>query len=164
MKEQMGKGKKGKKGESKPGSQGMSKEIAQMAAKQAAIRKEIEKMAQELNEDGSGKGNGLKEIAKDMEEQEKDMVNKKFDTEIMNRQQEIISRLLKAENAEREREMDEKRKSLTGDQSLKSNPLDYLEYQKQQQKEVELLKTMPPSLKPYYKERVNEYFNKLEAE
>lgn len=157
-------GKKGKDGKPKPGSGGMSKQIAEMAAKQAAIRKEIEKMAEEMNEDGSGKGNGLKEIAKEMEDQEKDLVNKKFDTEVMERQQDILSRLLKAENAEREREMDEKRKSLTGDQSLKSNPLDYLEYQKQKQKEVELLKTMPPSLKPYYKERVNDYFNKLEAE
>jgi hypothetical protein len=37
----------------------------------------------------------------------------------------------------------------------------YSEYKEQKERETELLRTMPPALKPYYKERVNEYFNKL---
>ena len=35
---------------------------------------------------------------------------------------------------------------------------------KKKEKEVELLRTMPLSLKPYYKDKVNEYFNKLGAD
>lgn len=149
-----GEGKDGKKGE-------MSKEMAQMAAKQAAIRREMEKMGEQLNQDGSGNGNEIKKIAKEMEEMEKDIVNQQFDIEMMKRQQDILTRLLKAENAEREREMDNKRKSQEAREQLISNPQNYSEYQKRKEKEIEMLKTLPPTLKPHYKEKVNNYFNKL---
>ncbi|MCB0760420.1 MAG: hypothetical protein KDC12_02780 [Flavobacteriales bacterium] len=149
------------KGESKSGKGEMSKEIAQMAAKQAAIRKEVEKMSQQLNEDGSGQGNELKKIAKEMEDMEKDMVNQKFDVEMMKRQQDILTRLLKAENAERQREMDNQRKSNEAREYQISNPQQYSDYQKRKEKEIEMLKTLPPTLKPHYKEKVNNYFNKL---
>jgi hypothetical protein len=159
MKEQMGKnGEKGKSQQQKPG---MSQEIAKMAAKQAAIRQQIEQMSQQLNEDGSKSGNGLKEIAKEMEELEKDLVNMRVDEATMKRQQDILIRLLEAENAERQREMDEKRKSNEAIEQKFSNPMRYSEYKEQKERETELLRTMPPALKPYYKERVNEYFNKL---
>ncbi len=158
MKGQMGKGKDGKPNRPMPG---MSQQVAEMAAKQAAIRKEVERMSQELNEDGSKSGNGLKEIAKDMEELEKDLVNMRIDEATLMRQQDILTRLLKAENAEREREMDNKRKSNEALEEIISNPLRYSEYKEKKEKELELLKTVPPSLKPYYKGKVNEYFNKL---
>lgn len=159
MKQQMGKdGNKGKTGE-----QGqMSKQLAEMAAKQAAIRQMMEQMGQELNKDGSGNGNEFKQIAKEMEKIEEDIVNKRVNQETLERQQDIMIRLLKAEHAERTREEDEKRKSKSGDQSLKSTPPNIEEYLKQKEKETELLRTIPPSLKPYYKERVNDYFNNLE--
>jgi hypothetical protein len=140
----------------------MSEELAKMAAKQSAIRREIEKMGQKLNEDGSGAGNELKKIAKEMEDLERDIVNKEIDQQSLDRQQDILIRLLKAENAERQREMDEQRQSKEAQEQLISNPMKYSEYQKKKEQEVELLKTVPPALKPYYKERVNEYFNKLD--
>ena len=140
----------------------MSEELAKMAAKQSAIRREIEKMGQKLNEDGSGAGNELKKIAKEMEDLERDIVNKEIDQQSLDRQQDILIRLLKAENAERQREMDEQRQSKEAHEQLISNPMKYSEYQKKKEQEVELLKTVPPALKPYYKERVNEYFNKLD--
>lgn len=159
MKEQMGEGNKGK---NKGGQGGMSKEIAQMAAKQAAIRQMMQQMGQQLNEDGSGNGNELKQIAKEMEQIEEDLVNKRVTDETLKRQQDIMIRLLKAENAERTRDQDEQRKSKAGDQQLRSNPIQYSEYQKKKQREVEMLKTVPPSLKPYYREKVNDYFNNLD--
>ena len=139
----------------------MGKEMMQMAAKQRAIREGLEKIADELNQDGSGNGNELKKIAKDMEEVERDIVNNEIDQETIDRQAEIMSRLLKAENAEREREMDEKRKSNEALEQKYSNPVQMSEFQKQKEREVELLRTVSPELKPYYKEKVNEYFNKL---
>ena len=62
--------------QAKPG--GMSKELAQMAAQQAALRKMAQK-AKQLNEDGSGKGNQMGDIAKEMEEIERDLVNRQVD-------------------------------------------------------------------------------------
>ena len=45
-----------------------------------------------------------------------------------------------------------------------STPEEYEEYRKRKEQEVELLRTLPPSLKPYYKGKVNEYFNKLDGQ
>jgi hypothetical protein len=148
-------------GKNNAGKSEMSKELAQMAAKQAAIRREIEKMGQKLNEDGSGMGNEMKKIAKEMEDLEKDLVNKKINQETLERQKDILTRLLKAENAERTREMDEQRKSTEAKEQQISNPIKYSEYQEKKKREIEMLRTMPPALKPYYRDRVNNYFNKL---
>ena len=175
MKKSMEKGdnsggkKEGEKGDGgkKPGGHGgvggmSSKEIAQMAAAQSALRKQMEQMGQELNKDGSGNGNGLKKIAKDMEKLEEDIVNKRISKETITRHKDIMTRLLKHEKAQREREFDEKREANEAKKQLFSNPNEYLEYKDEKEKEIEMLKTIPPSLKPYYKNKVNEYFNQID--
>ncbi len=151
----------GNQGKSGKQSKENAKELAKSAAKQAAIRKEIEKLGDQLNEDGSGNGNELKKIAKEIEELEQDLVNKRVDQNTLNRQQDIVTRLLKHEKAEREREKDNKRKSNEATNPPVSSPQDYKKYLEKRAKELEMLRTTPPSLKPYYKEKVNEYFNKL---
>jgi hypothetical protein len=152
-------------GEQKGGqSTGMSKEIAQMAAQQAAIRESLEKLANQLNEQGKGEGNELKEITKMMEENEQDLARITISRQTMLRQQEITSRLLKAEKAEREREWDEERKSDTPKSYEISNPDAYSKYKKIKKKEAEMLETLPPDLNPYYKRKVSTYFNKLETD
>jgi hypothetical protein len=133
-----------------------------MAAAQSALRKQMEQMAQELNKDGSGNGNGLKKIAKDMEKLEEDIVNKRISKETITRHKDIMTRLLKHENAQREREFEEKREANEAKNQLFSNPNEYLEYKEDKEKEIEMLKTIPPSLKPYYKNKVNEYFNRID--
>ena len=180
MKDAMEKGKKpggqkpgdkpGQKPGGKPGQDGMpgaggqpsSKQFAQMAAQQAALRKQIQDLSQKMNEDGSGKGNGLKEIAKDMEKVEEDLINKRINAETIKRQQDITVRMLEHEKAQREQEYDNKRKSNEAKNQKFSNPTQYNEYKKKKEKEIELLKTIPPSLKPYYKNKVNEYFERIE--
>jgi hypothetical protein len=96
-----------------------------------------------------------------MEETEKDLVNKRISVETMKRQQQILSRLLESEKAEQEREQDEQRKSNEAKNEILSNPGEFLEYKRVKEKEMELLNTVPPSLTPYYKEKVNNYFNSL---
>lgn len=163
MRDAMKKGKQPGEGEDGQGGMpGMSKSLAQMAAQQAAIRKELQKMAQELNKDGTGAGNGLNELAKELEEQEKDIVNKKIDPKTLERQKDIMTRLLEHEKAEREREYDNKRKSTEGRQDLGEDPVRFYEYQRKKERESELLRTVPPALKPYYKGRVNKYFGTFE--
>jgi len=154
-----------KPGGEKPGmgSQGMSKEIAKMAAEQAALREEIQKRAQQLNERGKGEGKGLEDIARDMEKTEEDLVNMDITRETLKRQQDILTRLLESEKAEREREYEEERQSERPGEYKISNPEKYLEYNRRKAKEIELLRTVPPDMKPYYKERVNEYFLNFES-
>ena len=46
--------------------------------------------------------------------------------------------------------------------NIKNNSLLFEEYLKIKQEETELLKTIPPNLKPYYKNKVNEYIKSIE--
>ena len=153
------KGKLGEKGKAKPGEGKNSKELARMAAEQSMLRKAINDMSQELNKDGSGLGNELKKIEKELEKFEEDIVNDKIDKQTVKRQQDILTRLLKSEKALREREFDEKRESNSVKIPKFSNPNEFLEYKRKKELELEQLKTIPPSLTPYYKNRVNDYFN-----
>jgi hypothetical protein len=158
---QSGKMPNGKKGEGSSGKgsgKGMSKELAQMAAKQAAIRKAIEELQNEAK--GTEAGGQLEKIGEMMEENETDLVNKKITNETILRQQEILTRLLQSEKAQREREQDPKRESNEFTDEFSRNPKNFFEYNKAKQKELELLKTMPPSFSPFYKSKVSDYFNR----
>lgn len=140
----------------------LSEELAKLAAQQERIRKAFEKMQEQLegNESGMQPGEGIPEK---MEETETDLVNKQLTDETIKRQKEILTRLLQAEDAMRERELDNERKGETAKDSYdKALPKAFEEYLKLKEKEIELLKTIPPKLYPYYKKEVNDYFNRLE--
>lgn len=140
---------------------GNSKELAKVAAQQEALRRELQKMGDALNKDGK-QGNGqLQKIAQEMEKTENDIVNRNITQETLKRQSEIMTRLLEAEKADQERDQEEKRKSNEAVTQQYSNPNNFLEYKLLKQREAELLKTVSPALTPYYKNKVNEYFNSI---
>jgi putative lipoic acid-binding regulatory protein len=145
----------GKSGEN--GNPLLSKELAKAAAQQAALRKLVEDKASELNQDGSGAGNEMKQIAKEMEQIQKDIVNNAISETTLRRQQDILTRLLKAENAERTQDQDEERKSSAGHELEKQAPPGLEEYLKKKNRDLELMETMPLQLKNYYKQKSNEY-------
>jgi len=121
------------------------------------LRKMMEDKAGELNQDGSGAGNEMKQIAKEMEQIQKDIVNNNITEETLRRQRDILTRLLKAENAERMQGEDDKRESQEGEEFNNTPPPGLEEYMKKKTKEAELLQTIPPQLKPYYKNKANQY-------
>lgn len=142
---------------------GMSKELAQMAAKQAAIRRSLEQLQERIGEEGQdGKNGSLQKLADLMEKTETDLVNKSITNETILRQQEILSRLLQSEKAQREREKEERRESREFSDKINRNPNSFLEYNRRKDREIELLQTLPPSFSPFYKGKVTEYFNKIE--
>lgn len=176
--EQMKKGqgkdgqKQGKKPGNKPGMKpggkdGMSgmgidnKGLAKMAAEQAAIRKRLEQLRKELNKGGKGEGNKLNPLIKDLEEQERDLVNKRLGNNLVKRQQDILTRLLESEKATRERGLDEKRESKSGKNQDNGNLIRFDQYNKEKLKQIELLRSVDPSYTKYYKDRANEYFNRM---
>ena len=162
--EQMKKeGQQGQQGQPKPGKGQMSEQLAKMAREQQLIRQGMQEINRELNKDGQkGLGN-LDKLMKEMEQTETDLVNKKIYQETINRQQEILTKLLEAEKAEREREQDDQRESKRGiDQ-----PLNYTNFMKEfktiRQQETELLRTVPPTLNSFYKIKVGDYFKFLNS-
>lgn len=150
--------KDGKKPGKAQNGQSMSEQLARLAAEQEALRKMLQQYGEEIQKETGKKDGNIDKMLKDMEKTETDLVNKIINSETLKRQQEILTRLLESEKAEKQRELDEKRESNEGKIQNYSNPNQFLEYNKLKSKEVELLKTVPPSLKQYYKNKVSEYF------
>jgi hypothetical protein len=150
-------GDKNPNGQSGMGLPGNAQQLAQMAAQQEHIRREMQKALKEMEKQGYKDPGG--QTASQMEETETELVNKKITEQTMKRQQDIMTRLLEHENAEREREFDEKRESNSVKQEILSNPSLFLEYKKLKEQENELLRTVPLEMTPFYKHKVSNYFN-----
>ncbi len=144
----------------------LSEELAKMAAEQQRLRHALEKMQEKFGDNGAEGGKegdgGIGELLKKMEETETDLVNKKLNSELIERQKDILTRMLEAENALRERELDDKREAEKAKLHEKNLPKAFEDYIKMKEKEIELLKTVPLKLNPYYKKEVNEYFKRIE--
>jgi hypothetical protein len=134
----------------------MSKEFAQNAAKQAALRNALRQLQKEKQEQGKG-SQLLDEIMKEMDKVEIDLVNKRLTNETLKRQQDILTRLLEHEKAEREREQDDKREAQSAKQQPAKMPPALEEYLKKRRAEIDQFRTVSPALKPYYKQLVEEY-------
>ncbi|PHR20985.1 MAG: DUF4175 domain-containing protein, partial [Fluviicola sp.] len=138
-----------------------NKEIAKMAAEQSAIRKRLEQLRRELNKGGKGEGNKLSPLIKQLAEQERDLVNKRLGNNMVKRQQDILTRLLESDKATRERGLDEKRESKSGKNENNGNLIRFDQYNKEKLKQIELLRSVDPAYRKYYKDRANEYFNRM---
>ncbi len=140
----------------------LSEELAKLAAEQARIRKALEEMQQRLEQmDMENQSAPGSEIPSKMEDSELDLVNKRLTEQLIRRQKDILTRLLNAENAMRERELDEERKGETARDYEKIIPRSFDEYLKQKEQEIEMLKTLPPRLFPHYKKEVSDYFKRI---
>lgn len=145
------------KGSGKSGRE-MSEQLAEMAAEQERIRKALEEMQEKMGEEGKMPGGDL---PGKMEQTEMDLVNKQLTEQLIKRQQDILTRLLQAEKSMREQDLDDERKGETAKDYNKEIPKAFEEYLRLKEKEVELLKTVPPKLYPYYKKEVSEYFKRM---
>ncbi len=163
--------KKMKQGQQKGNKQGnknrdgekMSEEMARMAAQQEAIRRKLQQYQEQLRKQGRGKeAKALNGVAKQMEKTETELVNKILRAESLKRQQEIETRLLEAEEAERKQDEENRRESKEGNNPPDSLNIQFFDYIRKQNKEVELLKTIPPKLKPFYKNKVDKYFEEID--
>lgn len=151
-------------GEKKGNKEGMSQELAEMAAKQAALRQALEQMAQELGggtSEDAKLAKELQQIAEKMDKTEEDIVNKKLSQETLNRQEDILTRLLEAADSERQRKTDNERQSNSAQEVARELPPSLEEYIKKRNAEIDIYKTVSPELKPFYKTLVEEYFNSI---
>ncbi len=155
-----------KNGSSKPGGGQMSSEqFARMAAQQMAIRQQMQKMLSQmdaLEKEKLGGGKALGDLQKLMEETEKDLFNKRLTQETIMRQQDILTRLLEHEKAEKKQEQEQKRESEQGKEKPRPSP-QYLEQLNiRRNRETEILQSVPAELQPYYKQKAKEYLERAE--
>ena len=159
--EKPGEGQGNKPGQEGMGMQGLgNKEIAKMAAEQTAIRQRLEQLRNEMNKEGKGKGNQLNPLIKELEEQERALINKQFSKDLITRQKEILTRLLESEKAMMERGFEEKRESTSGKNENNGNNILFEEYNRQKLRQIDLLRAIDPVYRKYYKDKANEYFNR----
>ncbi|MHB8205750.1 DUF4175 family protein [Mucilaginibacter sp.] len=162
--EQMQKeGNQGESGQKQGQGSSMSEQLARMAREQQMIRETLQQINQEDNKDGTNGLGGLDKISQQMEQNERDLVNKHITDEALKRQEQIQTRLLEAEKAEQQRDQDQKRESNTG----RDMPPGYIkalqDYQQVKAKQTEQIKTESPALNLYYKQKINIYFDQINA-
>ena len=151
---------------SKPGksksSQGKPKTMKNMKDLQNQLGEQLKKMQQQMQQqkkDGTPM-DSINDIIKDMEKLEEDIVNKRITNQTIKRNKDIMSRMLKAENAQQEREKEEKRKSDEYKGPEKSHNIDELRYEESIKRQQDFLRTNPIEYQPFYKQKINEYFFK----
>ena len=142
--------------------QKMSEEFAKMAAQQEMIRRMMQEYGQEMKQGEAGNSKLAKEIdqmMKQMEQTETDLVNRTISQQTIKRQQQIMTRLLEHEKAEMQREKEERRESHeAGDLYSQPSPAELEKFNKQLKPADDQLRSVPPTLSPYYREKVNDYF------
>ncbi|GAB1463113.1 ATPase [Pedobacter sp.] len=141
----------------------MSQEFAKMAQQQQMIREALEKINKEDNKDGKGSLGNLNQAIQEMKQSELDLVNKRITQETINRQKNLMVKLLDAEKAQREQDQDEKRESNAAKQFPPSYQKNLEKFNKSMQSESELIQKLPPNLNYYYKNKVAEYFKLLNS-
>jgi hypothetical protein len=140
-----------------------AKDFGEAAARQSALRKALQELQDGKKEQGQG-SKELEEILNNMDRIETELVNKRLNSETLNRMKDIETRLLEAEKAERQRELDNKRKSESAVDKRRELPPSIQEYLKKRQAEIDMYKSVSPSLRPYYKSLVDEYYKSLKGE
>ena len=152
-----------KMGKSGQGSRGLSEEAGKLAQEQAQLRKQIQKMQEDLKGTELGKklGNELKDLEKKMDDNETDLVNKRINPELLRRSKELQTRLLEAEKAVQQQEEDPTRQSKAAQQFNRQAPPSMEKFLQEKQKQVELIRTVPPNYTPFYKKQTDNYFRKI---
>jgi hypothetical protein len=144
----------------------LSESLAKMAAQQEMLREKLQELQNSMKGQPNGEeaGEAMEKAMKLMEQNEIDLVNRRLTQELINRQEEIITRMLDAENAMKEQEYDNERKGETAEEVDRNIPKAFQEYLLERKKQIELQKTIPIGLNPFYKKEVNDYFRRLSTE
>lgn len=158
-------GKSSQNGRKKIGEKGsISEQFAKMAAQQEMIRQMMQEYGQSMKQQDAGNSKLAKEIdemMRQMEQTETDLVNKTITQQTLKRQQQIMTRLLQHEKAEMEREKEDRRQSHEAQDIYQPSQSEIEEFKKLQEKNIDLFRVTPPTLSPYYKSKVDNYFYKF---
>ncbi len=138
-----------------------SEQMARMAAQQAALRKQLNDIHSQLIKNGKSNPE-LTKIRSEMDRIETELVNKRITNQLLSRQAQILTRLMKAKDALREQDQGEERESKSGREITREIPQELKDILKNKQSAVDYYKTVPASLKPYYKELVEKYFGLIQ--
>lgn len=144
-------------------SPGSNKSLSEMLAKQEIFQKMLQDImnGQSIGNDVKRK---LEEVNNLIEQNRRDLINRKIDRNLLNRQELIVTRLLEAENSEFEREKEKKRKSKENKTKFDGNNNKIFEYKEENYNFNEILNISNLKLKEYYEKKYKDYMLKLTNE
>lgn len=144
------------------GNKKMDSEFGKTLGQQEMMQNLLQKLMNS-QEVGSGAYETLKEVDKLLEKTKQDVLKKNISNETINRQKEILTRLLEAENAEMERKQDEKRKSNTAKNQYFSNPQKYFDNTNSINNFEETIIKNKLKLKAFYQGKYQNYMFQLDS-
>jgi hypothetical protein len=147
--------------EMKSGKSGnLSKTIGEAIAQQELMEQMVRDMLS-----GSTVGSAAQQLFKSVEqmveESRKDLINRNISSELISRQNKILSRLLEAEKSEMERGEDEQRESKTAVEIKGNNPESYFELNNKGKSETEFSNPGSFNLSKFYEQKYNSFLNRL---
>ena len=141
-------------------SKNMSQQIGQSLAKQEMMQQMIRELL--LNSEvGSSAKEQLKQVNQMLEQGNIDLINKNISTSMIQRQNLILNKLLKAEQAEMERDVDDERESKSVDDNFYSNPIEFFEYKQEDKEFIDIIQRNNYQLRNFYERKYKEYINNL---
>ncbi len=136
----------------------MSEQLARLAAEQEMLRQGMQQILDDMKKNGELGNGGIQQLVEEMKKLEEEIVNKNITNKTIQRNQNIISRMLESEKAMQMREKDQKRKSNEFRGTLEPRNINQLEKWQNVRKNSEFLKQLPIEYQPYYKEKINNYY------
>lgn len=134
----------------------IAKDLVKLANEQEGIRKELQDLTKDLEGDQKKQ---INDIIKKMEENEQDILNKRISAQTINRNEEIKIKMMDSDKALRNQDQDEKRKSNEGVDKNDGTNKAIEDYFKKKSLELEIIRSIPPVMRPYYKSKVSQYLN-----
>lgn len=151
-----------KHGEGKPKEEGggeeqMNSDLFEIYKQQQELRRRLE----ELNKkDGSGEKTG--DLERKMQQLEEQLLEKSFDPDLLENFQDLQHELLKFEEAEKQQGQDDRREATTNFEEFNKSSQDQLLKAKEYFNSTEILNRQILPLRPNYKRKVKEYFERTE--
>jgi hypothetical protein len=144
-------------------SQQQLQEMGRLAKQQEAVQKSLE----ELNKEAQGGQDrnrilgDLQKIADEMKEVVENLQQNNINPNTIQQQQRILSRLLDAQTSMRERDFEQRRKSLTGTTQLRRSPADIQNDPGLDQIRRDLLKAAEEGYSKDYQDLIRKYYDAL---
>ncbi len=160
MEQQLGKMMQMMKDGASPGE--MNRELGKSLSQQEMMQNALRQLMNQ-GQVGSSSYETLKEADQLLNEMKNDILRSNISNQTINRNKQILTRLLEAENAEQERDLDEQRKSNTAEQQYIKSAEKYFEnISSTEYKEENLLKKQL-YLQNFYQKKYKNYINQLDS-
>ena len=141
----------------------MQERMRSLAAQQDAMRRQLKEMARNPELRGNALGD-LDKIAEQMEETVRELERRRAGRRTVERQQEILTRLLEATRSMQERGREERRESRTGEGQTREGPEDLPELERLDALRRDLIQALDAGYAPDYEELIKRYFERLQEQ